>query len=301
MNTPPARQISPVQGRWGPPDVNAWDLTENTFLAYDFAILNPIQLDGILWQDLPNTAIVPLRYRSQEQLFPRLIALGQLDRQARMDLFQRHLSLASAAQTDYFCLLLRCSLPGVDVARHFARQMEQYDPRRMQQDVLRLHDPRVLRHLDWILTQAQWDNVLGPIERVAWPLAALQWVHRDHDATAHTSSNRLVLAEHQWAQVVRLAEVNQCLLVLQRRLPDLEVQASVSARVDRLLAKAAQVHGLQDRADRILFVEQAFQFGDQIHGQPVLREALARAGGGEASYIGLCAEMMEPLQQRPGT
>ncbi|AJQ87761.1 hypothetical protein BE73_12315 [Xanthomonas oryzae pv. oryzicola] len=300
MNTPRWPRTLLVLERWERCDVQRWPITENTFLEYDFAVVNPIQLDDAGWEDLPNLPIVPIRYQSQAQLFPRLIDLGQLDRHARMDLFERHVSLHSFAQVFYFCVLLKSAAPAVGVAGHLARQMQQYDAVRRMYDVVRVHDARVLQHLDWILSGEQWEALLGPIDRLAWPQECPNWTHREKTSLATTAPSHLTFSADQWRQILRLSELNQCLARLGRLIPDLEKSNSTAQKVDRLLVKALQTYGLRDRRDRALFVEQAFQFGEGIHEQQEVRRKLERACEGEASYVGLCAEMTTPLRPLAG-
>ncbi|PPV00314.1 hypothetical protein XpopCFBP1817_00840 [Xanthomonas populi] len=286
--------------RWERRDMQRWPITENTFLEYDFAVVNPIQLDDAGWEDLPNLPIVPGRYQSQAQLFPRLIDLGQLERHARMDLFQRHDALHSLAQVFYFSVLLKSAAPAADVAVHLARQMQQYDAVRRTHDVVRLHDARVLEHLDWMLSDEQWQALLGPIDRLAWPQESPIWTHRETTSLVTTAPARLTFSAEQWPQMLRVSELNQCLARLARLIPTMEKSAGTAQKVDRLLVKALQTHGLRDRADRALFVEQAFQFGEGIHEQQEVRRNLERACEGEASYVGLCADMTTPLRPRTG-
>lgn len=47
----------------------AFDLDSRNFLAFQYAVINPLQVDEEAWADLETVPLVPDRYREQVHLF----------------------------------------------------------------------------------------------------------------------------------------------------------------------------------------------------------------------------------------
>ncbi|WGS49984.1 DUF4123 domain-containing protein [Paraburkholderia sp. D15] len=285
-------------------------LDETTFRSYPYALINPLQVDDTEWRDLRSEPIVPPRFKDQAELFPRLVELYDMDERGRDDLLARARRWEAECGTPYFCSLLHSQAEPARVREHLARQMVQYHHARRDYDVVRLHDPRVLWHLNWLLGASQWASLLGPVQRWAWPTADGAWQSREQTAAAHSPRDaqepqephdghaRLLLAPKQWDTLLRLGDINETLKHLRRRAPQVPVDAALARRIDASIEIAWTQHRLADASDRQLYAEQAVRFHADIHAHPELLACLARAQAGELSYVGACRHLNEAAMQR---
>ncbi len=273
------------------------DATE--FRSYAYALINPLQVDESEWQDLRTEPIVPQRFKAHADLFPRLIELRAMDAHARDLVRARAGRWEAECGTPFFSSLLRSEAEPARVRDHLARQMVQYHHARGRYDVVRLHDPRVLWHLDWLLDASQWAGLLGVIEHWVWPCADGAWQCRERTPGANDAM-RLLLLPPQWETLLRLGDINETLKHLRRAAPQASIDAPLARRIDGLIERAWTQHRLADASDRQLYAAQAARFHTDIHAHPELQACLARAQAGELSYVGACRHLDETALQRIG-
>ncbi|MET5019931.1 hypothetical protein AAHH78_33000, partial [Burkholderia pseudomallei] len=104
--------------------------------------------------------LVPDRYREQEHHFPRLVSLTPLVANARADLLARAQQWDREYDDPYFSTLLHKKKDIDFIRTHLIAQMEKYHLARREYDVIRLHDPKVLRLFSWLLSADQWESLL---------------------------------------------------------------------------------------------------------------------------------------------
>jgi hypothetical protein len=250
------------------------------------------------WGDLVSLPIVPDRYRDQPHLFPQLVELEQMDEHARMGLLDRARRWVENHGTPYFSALLQTSTSAERLRRHLANQMDRYHFARRQYDVIRLHDPKVFRHMRWLLDAHQWETLLGPIDSWAWLEPAGSWQRRDRDRDVTNIAAQIRLSPGQWISLLRVGEINQSLARLSRVAPEIPDDAKLAQQLDALLGEAWGTYQLEDRTDRLLFAEQAVRFHPRIHQHPQLQERLQRVHAPELTYAGACIDLDDAAMRR---
>ena len=265
-----------------------------TLLACDYMLINPLQIAMESWADLPATPLIPRGYEAQPELFPRLIALSKLSNDQRVALLDRKHAWESEEDTPWISTLLIAPIPEERIHRYLCSLMQLRLPDGTQ-GLLRYFDPRVSRHLAWLLSDTQLDAWLGPIECWCWRNPDQRWKSVERHTRA-TSTLRFTPTQHETLQ--RIGEINLVLAKLARTAPDMLLGDPNMRLIDALLAQAWQTHHLRHRADRILFAEQGMRFGASIHRHPTLAGHLRRAGEDTCTYEVACVELRSDELQR---
>ncbi|MFC3552430.1 DUF4123 domain-containing protein [Lysobacter cavernae] len=252
-----------------------------------FAVVNPLQVPPAQWRDLPHRPLVPKTLAAQPHLLPILVDLGQMDATSRVGLLERSERWDRGYDEPFFSALLTTDATDSQVAQHLTRQMMVRGPAGGE-NLLRLFDPRVFRHLRWLLTPMQLDALLGPIDAWTWRDQHQSWKQqlRTTRVTMHWRPSGV-----QWDSLARLGLLNRVLKQLGRVEPALVCDDDLAQRADRLLRESWEVQGLVDEADRRIFAEQALRFHADIHRHPQLAQRLAQARAGECSYVGACSDL----------
>lgn len=259
-------------------------------LAYDYALINPLQVEQATWGDLPVVSVVPWQFGGQPHLFPLLLELGKLDRAVRLGLLDRMEAWEKDNDSPWFSALWKSPASALHLRDHLARHMVRRVSSRV--DLLRPYDPRVFRHLSgWLLTPEQAGQLLGPIEVWAWREPDGAWFRHERHGETPQPELGARLAESQWASYGRLGVINSILAGLARDAPEVRSEAALWQRLDGLLAEATAVQRLDDDEDRRLYAEQAVRFHPRIHRHPELLRRLTLARSGEVSYTGACADL----------
>lgn len=263
------------------------ELDHRPILGCDYAVINPLQVDEVVWGDLPTARIVPASFRAQPQLFPVLLVLDDLDFDTRIGLLDRMESWESGSEYPYFSALLQSDATPSRVQRHLASLMERRHHGVV--DLLRPHDPRVFRHLHWLLSEAQVDDLLGPVAAWTWREPGGLWRRavRHHLSAATT----LHLSQAQWDAYARIGLLNRLIELLRDDLPALSNDTCRAPELDSLLDTAMRVHHLSDADDRCLFAQQAVCIHPHIHAHPTIAERLHHAADGQVSYTSACASL----------
>lgn len=263
-------------------------LDHRSLFAWDLALINPLQVGSSLWNDLPTVPLVPEEVEPQQQLMPRLLDLRDLSDTLRVSLLGRSQRHRRASRHPYFSALLRSEATTREVSAHLVRQLLVSAPDGSRA-LLRFYDPRVFRHLCWLLDGAQLSTLLGRIDAWCWCGGPAHW--RTHQREGAATSLRLRLQPRQWETLRRLDLLNKSLQQIERITPALAVDDAVAQRTDALLATAYREYGLADPADRCLFAVQATVFHPGIHSHPQLASRLVRARDAATSYVGACADL----------
>jgi len=257
----------------------------------DFALINPLQVDSGLWSDLPTVPLAQDTVAHQEHLVPRLLELRRLDDAVRVDLLERSRRHGRNSRHPYFSALLRTGASEWDVRAQLSRQLLTRAPDGSRA-LLRYYDPRVFRHLRWLLSDQQLRCLLGCVETWSWCAGSGEWQvqHRGERSLLST----LRLQPGQWEALQRLDLLHRALRQLGRLVPGFDDDDAVARRADALLATAYQEQGLTDPADRCLFAVQAIAIHPGIHSHPHLASRLARVRDGEISYVRACRDLDDP-------
>lgn len=257
--------------------------------AHDFALINPLQVESALWKDLPATPLLPEKISVQPEVMPRLIALRGMSDAACVDLLERAGRHERYSRHPYFSALLVADGDAPAIAAHLSRRLVIAMPD-AGHALLRYFDPRVFRHLGWLLTEAQMNLLLGPVNQWSWRTAAGAWQQHSRIEAASTLSG-LRLTSGQWDSLQRVGLLNKSLRQIERSAPGIAIDDRSARRVDTLLRDAYEQHRLTDEADRRLYAEQGIRFHPHIHRHPQLAERLARARDGQTSYLGACRDL----------
>lgn len=188
-----------------------------TLLTCDYVLLNPLQIPAESWKDLPTTPLIPKGYQAQPELFPRLLALNELNQSTRVDLLNRQMTWERSEDDPWFSALLFTPVDVGRLQRHLCRLMPMQLPDGSP-GLLRHHDPRTSRHLAWLLNPEQRNQWLGPIERWCWRNPNRTWTQVERRAPA---TSPLRFTKEQLGTVLRIGEINLCLARLARTVPHL--------------------------------------------------------------------------------
>lgn len=264
-------------------------LHHRLLLAHDFALINPLQVESALWSDLPATPLLPEKISVQSELMPRLIPLRGMSDAACVDLLERAGRHERYSRHPFFSALLVADGDTPAIAAHLSRRLVIAMPD-AGNALLRYFDPRVFRHLSWLLTEAQMNLLLGPVTHWSWRNMAGTWQQHVRVEVSSLLSGLRPTPE-QWDSLQRLGLLNKSLCQIERNAPGTVIDDRAARCVDTLLRDAYEQHRLTDEADRRLYAEQAFRFHRHIHRHPQLVERLARASDGRESYLGACRDL----------
>lgn len=262
-------------------------LDHRLLLAHEYALINPLQVDEDTWNDLPVETLLPTAFQSQPALMPILLPMADMDADSRVALLARSREWEAEQSTPWFSALLASSASLSRIRHHLERNL-QVRQRDGTHDLFRYFDPRVMRHLQWILTSDQRDCLLGPVTRWTWRLALDDW----HSVVpVEPATQRLRLSSEQQQTLLHLDELNTCLVRLKQVDPDREQDHELARAVHDALAQAADKVGLDETEDRQLFALQTVRFGPRIHQSPELRARLDRTLGGQSTYTVACDDL----------
>ncbi|MGY0560030.1 DUF4123 domain-containing protein [Luteimonas sp. A277] len=272
------------------------ELDHRLFVAQDYALINPMQVSLDQRSDLETVSLLPKCLERHARLMPLLVELKSLPQSRRLDLLEHAEWWSGNYDMPLFSALLAGAVDMQKLQMHLVRNMLL---RRSGAAGawLRFHDPRVFRHLRWMLDDEQMARLMGPVAAWTWydPLSG-QW--QAHERTVAASSQRLTLTQEQWLALDQLEALNRCLRDLAEELP-----APAGDDVARQLVeglKNAQRQGLHEAADRGLYARQCLRHGADFHLCDDMRERLHRARKGEISYVAACMDMEPGLLRENG-
>lgn len=265
------------------------DLHHRMLFAHDHAVINPLQVESALWSDLPVTPLVPEQVEVRSQLMPRLLPLRGLSDAAFATLLGRAQRHEKYSRHPFFSALLASDADSSAIAAHLSRRLVISRPDGGNA-LLRHFDPRVFRHLTWLLTDTQMTLLMGRIARWTWRDTAGDWQQYECVETPSVLSGFRVTPE-QWDSLQRLGLLNKTLHQIERSAPDLVLDDGSAKRIDALLRDAHQRHRLAGDADRRLYATQAATIHPDIHRHPQIVQRLHRAHEAPGGYVGACRDL----------
>lgn len=262
-------------------------LDHRTFLAQDYALINPMQTALDQRSDLDVAALVPAGMDRHARLMPLLASLRDLPEHRRLELLERSDRWARNYDMPLFTALLASKADPNAVKAHLLRNMTL---RRGKAGAvwLRLHDPRVLRHLRWILSPQQMACLMGPIASWTWydPLAGEWHVHECPERDGRWSVSP---TPDQWKALEMLEGLNRCLR---------DVAESAGSPPDDDVAREllhglheARAVGLADEEDACFYAKQRLEFGPGCRQREEVRQCLENMRTCGTSYVGVNAAM----------
>jgi len=171
-------------------------LTHRLFLAQDYAVINPLQVGAEGYADLDVVRLLPVGLERHEHMMPLLVELRRLPEDTRIELLERANRWSSEHDMPLFSALLACPVEMSRLVFHLQRQMVLRGPRG-NSAWLRFHDPRVFRHLRWLLAPEQMAGLLGPVAAWTWHDPGRACWH-EHGRPRTYPHARLTLSQAQW-------------------------------------------------------------------------------------------------------
>ncbi|MAA74490.1 MAG: hypothetical protein CMN28_07275 [Salinisphaeraceae bacterium] len=243
-------------------------------------VLNPTGVADPCWASA-GLSLAPDSLAEHAEALPRLAAYGMLDAEHRAALDARPLIVVAKAYSE--------ATPE-ETAAHLKQQMMARNPLG-QRYFLRMHDPRIFRHLPECLTAGQMSRLLGPI--TAWHYREEPgWsVYQRPGRPARTGG--LHLKPSQFSRLQRIGQINQ----VQQQLDQMTGQAATIEHIDRWLVFAAR-QGLRAQEDRVAFAVHGLTKHPDFHAHPLFQAVLTRSSEPEFSYRLATLELDESDWQR---
>ncbi|MCF7752237.1 DUF4123 domain-containing protein [Bacillus subtilis subsp. subtilis] len=263
------------------------DMGHRTFLAQTHAIIDPIQVAAAQFADLPVQALEPAELKGCLRQPPLLVTLEALPWERRLALLDRADAHLQERGRPLFCTLLACEDP-TRLRGHLQHLMGLWRPGNGRA-WFRVHDPRVFRHLRWLLTPAQMAHVMGPVHAWTWhePLGGT-W--RTHERPATRAPFGFLLRPDQFQSLDQLGVLNGCLRDLVQDAPGTG-STQLRTLMDGVLE--ARGVGIADAVDLRLYACQRLRHGAGFHHQPTVHQRLQHVGQG-MSYAMACRLDLPP-------
>lgn len=242
-----------------------------------------------MWSDLSATPLVPEQVEVRPELMPRLIPLRGMSDAACTDLLERAQRHQKYSRHPFFSALLGTDADTPAVAAHLSRRLVIHTPDDGNA-LLRHFDPRVFRHLAWLLTDAQMTLLMGRIARWTWRDTTGDWNQYARVETPPVLSG-FRLTPEQWGSLQRLGLLNKTLHQIERDAPEIALDDVSAKRIDALLHEAHQQHRLAADADRRLYAMHAVTIHPDIHRHPQIVQRLAHAHECPGGYVATCHDL----------
>lgn len=185
------------------------ELDHRLFLEQDYGLINPLQVGKEHYADLEVHRLMPKGFARHERMLPLLVPLGSLEREQRIELLERTEEWARNHHMPFFSALFTSQHEAGYVRAMLVDRMVSRRPDQVSV-WLRFHDPRVFRHLQWLLDPKQVPALMGPA--VTWlgfdPLCRHWHCWSRPDSPGN---QRLCLSQEQWQVVEQFEALNRCL------------------------------------------------------------------------------------------
>jgi len=263
--------------------------------TYQYALLNPL---SVVQADLAGLPCQPLKTRSikvREHLLPQLLCLNALSAAQRESL-TAIVAEYTRRGTPFLSALLQSEATPDQIISHFRFTLEQPRSGSKRRWWLRCYDPRVFRHLCWLLDELRMDRLLGPITAWSWPDLSGCWHRLPRGGELDPWKRMPMLSRQQWAAIDRMALLNGTLDRLAMLAPEIRCSFEDYVWLDGLLAEAHE-RGLSDAEDCRLYAEQGARFHPHIHDHPGLRQRLNETIEQHGSYARYCEDLSPQLLQ----
>ncbi|MEZ0470328.1 DUF4123 domain-containing protein [Luteimonas salinilitoris] len=232
-------------------------LSHREFLAQDYALINPMQVAPDQYRDLDTVRLLPKGLDRHARMMPLLLRLKSLAEHVRIDLLHRAEQWARDYDMPLFSALMSSDVELARLKAHLLRNMllKRLGVGRIW---LRFHDPRVYRHLCWLLDGEQMARLMGPVSAWMWydPLVGA-W--HTHERAAAVELGPLQLSQAQWKAMDQVEALNRCM----RDLADEDSGPLGKGILRQLMAGLleAQRKGLDEIGDRVLYATQFVRQG----------------------------------------
>lgn len=257
-------------------------MDHRNFLRQDYGLINPLQLDPGQWQEMPSIPLIPEQLDAVASQMPHLIILRNVTEVEKLRILDKSDSWQGAYGVPIIPLLLRSSeKPDVLAKKLRVSMLARY--RGDSWFWLRFHDPRVFRHLQWIMNPAQLERLMGRGNSWSWfDQENKGWCERECPEPGSDCS--LALDMGQWGSVFRLEVLNRTLKDIVRVRPGLVMSERLFRDADELIVRAVEVEGLTALDDQIAYTRNSLIFGPAFHEHPAIRACLTSARIGESGY-----------------
>lgn len=238
---------------------------------YQFAIVDLAALpDAAVPEGISVEKMVPELLAADADKMPGLINLSGLSSDGRAYL-QANLEAGFEGKQQHLLSALLSSEASFDapaMLRHLTRHLVLESPQ--GKAFLRYYDPRVFRHLAWILKPSQYRALFGPINR--WTLCAPDAPRTMTAPPTATRSQTWHASAEQRQWLDRLGMVNETLRQIAHEYPEhklSETQAleEVSRRILAAMDIAESQHGLTHENDLVAYATNALLRGDNTQKQ----------------------------------
>lgn len=240
-----------------------FDLDHRRFWAYDFGLINPLQVEERYWKALNPVALAPRALQSEQHLLPKLVALRELPRDKADALFLQAQDYSASHDLPFFSALYVCNSSTAALQGHLERVMLVSD-RQQNGYWLRYHDSRVFMHLRWMLSLANLTQLFGPIVNWDWfDVLTQSWRSEasPDGSLPHSVNTGLRPSAGEWSAMQRIEALNACL-----EAPALRVGMLTSHEhmqlfkdLDALVERAVQSGGLPEKDAIVLSVIKALE------------------------------------------
>ncbi|OLO03218.1 DUF4123 domain-containing protein [Salinicola socius] len=254
-----------------------------------YALLNPLHVASSDRDDLDSRTLRTPSVKVRDPLLPQLICLEALSPTQREHLAKRIEQYAKRGRA-FLSALLQSEADTEEVIRHFRFTLEQARPGSRRRWWLRCYDPRVFRHLCWLLETASMDRLLGPITCWRWPDQYGQWHALERNEVPDLAIRVPLLSASQWSCIDRMASLNAVIDRLAMLKPEAVASFDAYRALDVLLVQAQQI-GLAAAEDCALYAEQAARFHPHIHDHPEMRRRLDQSVETQGSYMRRCEDL----------
>lgn len=265
---------------------------------HSHAIVDRAAMDGhALPDDIRPLPLVPAELETDADKMPGLIVLSSLSATSKAALVD-NLEAALAGQTQS---LLSCLLdvpPQVTtqaLRRHLVSRLVLPCPQ--GRVFLRFYDPRVFRHLQWILDGEQQRALFGPVTRWTLCISGLESRPRPK-ATTHFT--RWHVSAAQRAQLDRVGLLNHVLAQRQLASPDAApaFETAPAQVIDSAIDVAQTRYGFRHEGDLVAFALHALDAGSTFHEHTIIQSLIAELDNNECSYADASAALSAASWQR---
>lgn len=245
-----------------------------------------MQFDCIEWGALESLSIAPVRLAHQAHLLPRVVRIAGLSIERRLQLLDQNEMALAMGERELWSCALQTTVSLEEIAAHLAGNLVLTTPHG-QHFLLRFFDPRVFRHLIWILKPGQLASLMGPV--VTW-----SWMDIEGDgwqsAEPAEAPSAARLTPEQWGAINRIGLTNAVLRDVKRARMDVAFNEELYRRVDSVLKGAIEVEGLKDAGDQRLYAFHCVQRGNQWQNDRAVKSLLGQVRKGAGSYRALSSE-----------
>lgn len=260
-------------------------LTEHADLdTHQYAII-----DRVLFKQLPESLpvielVTPL-LAPQAHIYPWLVPLREVGGAQWKNLMSDANAATDAATMPLMGLLLKSELSPEEIKKSLLdmliiRDADQHN------HVLRFYDPRVLFHLQWMLSGWEFFHRFNVQKIQCWTF----WLEGQWQTLSYPQRPSYEAGSEQnpFTQLQRIGQINRALAELPRS-PDLYSRQKMSQRIDALLQQCP----LKAETDKVAFALHGVTYGEDFWKAEKMMELLKEAQGVQGYYARLTSSWRE--------